>query len=208
MDNADTFYSTDDLVTPLVTDEDLVRRTRDGDQAAFRQLMDRHLRMVRRLALNVLYDADEAEDVAQETFVAIWKNSDKWESGSSRFTTWLHRVAVNKAIDARRRRRATPQPVEVIVSAADAAIQETTPNQIVHLEQQQASAAQKRSVDRLPVGQRTAIRLYYFEEHGVDDVAATMNLSEQAVRALLKRGRLALRQTITRQKNLCWHDPS
>lgn len=208
MDNDNRFSSAEDQISACVTDEDLVLRIRTGDQAAFRLLMERHLRMVRRLALNILADAHEAEDVAQETFVAIWKNSDKWESGSSRFTTWLHRVAINKAIDARRRRKATPEAMEVITSRADAASQHVAPSQVAELEHSQASEALKMSVGRLPEGQRQAITLYYFEEQDVDDVATTMNLSEQAVRSLLKRGRVALRHTITKQKNLCWHDPS
>jgi len=105
------------------SDEDLFIACSGDEPGAFRLLVERHMRMVRRLALNVLGDVHEAEDVAQEVFVAVWRARLDWRP-EARFSTWLHRVAVNKAIDRRRSLRgasqASPEPPEVIARPSGA----------------------------------------------------------------------------------------
>jgi RNA polymerase sigma-70 factor (ECF subfamily) len=88
------------------SDEDLFLACAGDEPSAFRPLVERHLRMVRRLALNVLGDLHEAEDVAQEVFVSVWKARIDWRP-EARFSTWLHRITVNKAIDRRSLRGAS-----------------------------------------------------------------------------------------------------
>src|SRR5262245_50392247 len=56
----------------------------------------------------MLYDPAEAEDVAQETFLRVWKNAPRWQPGKAKFDTWLHRVALNLCYDRLRRRRERP----------------------------------------------------------------------------------------------------
>jgi RNA polymerase sigma-70 factor (ECF subfamily) len=80
-----------------LSDETLFLAAQDGDQLAFRLLVERHIGLVRRLAMNVLRDELEAEDAAQEAFVAAWRNRAGWRP-EARFTTWLYRIAMNKAI--------------------------------------------------------------------------------------------------------------
>lgn len=81
-------------------DESLVRRFQDGDEASFDELVRRHRRRVHRVARAVLGDPVRADDAAQEAFVKAWKGLRAFD-GASRFTTWLHRIAVNAALDLR-----------------------------------------------------------------------------------------------------------
>lgn len=186
------------------SDEALFMAARDGDEQAFRALVDRHARIVRRLALGILGDAHEAEDIAQEAFVAAWRARETW-TPEARFTTWLHRIAVNKAIDRYRARRATPEPAEVITRLADAAPSAPVEDQQQTLERRESARSLRDCLQRLPVSQRQALTLYYFEDLDVTRIAGVLDTTEQAVRSLLKRGKQTLRLLIQRQKSLASH---
>ena len=84
-------------------DEELVRRIGSGDDAAMQALVSRKLPRLLALARRMLGDAAEAEDVAQETFLRIWRNAARWRPGAARFDTWIHRVALNLCYDRLRR---------------------------------------------------------------------------------------------------------
>ena len=189
------------------SDEDLFKACADDAPGAFRLLVERHMRMVRRLALNVLGDAHEAEDVAQEVFVAVWKARLDWRP-EARFSTWLHRVAVNKAIDRRRSLRgasqASPESQEVITRLADADDRAARPEDAcVRLERMESAKSLRLALDRLPASQNQALTMFYFEELDVGRIADVLDCSEQAVRSLLKRGRAALKTNLQRQKKIC-----
>jgi RNA polymerase sigma-70 factor (ECF subfamily) len=195
------------------SDEDLFMACAGDEPGAFRQLVDRHLRMVRRLALNVLGDVHEAEDVAQEVFVSVWKARIDWRP-EARFATWLHRIAINKAIDRRRSLRGplqgtlrtSPEPQDVITRLSDADPRAAAPEDAQgRLERMESAKGLRQALERLPASQAQALTLFYFEELDVSRIADVMNGSEQAVRALLKRGRQALKSILQRQKKICSH---
>lgn len=191
------------------SDEDLFMACAGDEPGAFRLLVERHMRMVRRLALNVLGDVHEAEDVAQEVFVAVWKARLDWRP-EARFSTWLHRVSVNKAIDRRRSLRgasqASPESREVITRLADADERAARPEDaLVRLERMESAKSLRLALDRLPASQNQALTMFYFEELDVGRIADVLDCSEQAVRSLLKRGRAALKTNLQRQKKICSH---
>src|ERR1700729_3582096 len=82
-------------------DDELVRRAGQGDAAAVQALVARKLH-------RMLGDPAEAEDVAQETFIRVWRHAARWRPGAARFDTWLHRVTLNLCYDRLRRRREKP----------------------------------------------------------------------------------------------------
>jgi RNA polymerase sigma-70 factor (ECF subfamily) len=191
------------------SDEALFLACASDEPGAFRPLVERHLRMVRRLALNVLGDVHEAEDIAQEVFVSVWKARLDWRP-EARFSTWLHRVAVNKAIDRRRSLRgasqASPTSWEVITRLADADDRAARPEDaLVRLERMESAKSLRLALDRLPASQNQALTMFYFEELEVGRIADVLDCSEQAVRSLLKRGRAALKTNLQRQKKICSH---
>ncbi|MEJ2815079.1 sigma-70 family RNA polymerase sigma factor [Caulobacter sp. CCG-8] len=205
--------STNNILPGDRSDEDLFLACAGDEPGAFRLLVERHMRLVRRLALNVLGDVHEAEDVAQEVFVAVWRARLDWRP-EARFSTWLHRVAVNKAIDRRRSLRgvsqASPEPQEVIARLADAdqraARLEGAPEDAhVRLERMESAKGLRLALERLPAAQNQALTMFYFEELDVGRIADVLDCSEQAVRSLLKRGRAALKTNLQRQKKICSH---
>ncbi len=167
-------------------DEELLARVAVGDPAAARALVARKLPRLLALAARMLGDSVEAQDVAQEAFVRIWKQAPKWQPGAARFDTWLHRVALNLCYDRLRRRReiAYAEPPERIDEgpAPDRGLEAADTGRRVGL----ALAA-------LPDRQREAIVLCHYQELGNIEAAHLMGVSVEALESLLGRGRRALR---------------
>ena len=161
---------------------------RAGRELALRELMDLHAPRLHAVAARTLGDAALAEDVVQETFLKAWDAAASWEPGRARFSTWLHRVTLNRALDHVRRNRPLtgvelpdrPDPAPV----AD----------VVLAENERKSAAQA-AVAALPDRQRAAISLY---TEGVSqrEASAILDISEGAYESLLVRARRSLRAAI------------
>ena len=90
---------------PKLTDRELVDQAREGDEAAFGQLMRRHQQRIHRLAVHLLRDRAEAEDVMQETFIRAYRALKRFDGRSEPYT-WLYRIAVNLSLNALRSRKA------------------------------------------------------------------------------------------------------
>ena len=91
-------------------DDALVAQSASGNHRAFRLLMVRHMGRTIRLAESILGGSSDADDVAQEAFVRVWKGASSFDPAIARFTTWLYRIVVNLAID--RSRQARGDPIE------------------------------------------------------------------------------------------------
>ena len=174
---------------PADPDDELVRRAGQGDAAAVQALVARKLRRVLALAERMLGDAAEAEDVAQETFLRVWRNAARWRPGVARFDTWLHRVTLNLCYDRLRRRREhlmaeppdTPDPGPAPdrgLLAADVGVRVG------------------RALQALPVRQREAIVLCHYQELGNIEAAGLMGVSVEALESLLSRGRRTLKSAL------------
>jgi RNA polymerase sigma-70 factor (ECF subfamily) len=143
------------------------------------------------LARRMLSDPAEAEDVAQEVFLRVWRTAPNWREGQAKFETWMHRVALNLCYDRLRRRRETPDP-DAGLSLAD-----ETPGAADGLVARERAAEVHRALDALPERQRAAIVLCHFQEMTNIDAAATLEVSVEALESLLSRGRRALRAALT-----------
>src|SRR5262245_27924226 len=122
-----------------------MRRTAKGDAVAFRALADAHLSKIMNYAYRLLHDRSEAEDVAQETFLRLWKDAGRFEP-KARVTTWLHRIAHNLCIDRLRGRR--EQPSETLDE------ERTSQEPGGLLERKQAALEVERALAALPERQR------------------------------------------------------
>lgn len=164
-------------------------RVAQGDAAAIRAMIARKLPRLLSLAHRMLGDASEAEDVAQEAFVRIWKQAPVWRSGKARFDTWLHRVALNLCYDRLRRRRETPT-----AEPPDHADPTAAPDR--RLEAAGVAARVASALQGLPDRQREAIVLCHYQELSNIEASAVMGVSVEALESLLARGRRALRAAL------------
>nr|WP_179961575.1 RNA polymerase sigma factor [Pikeienuella piscinae] len=172
---------------PDETDEALLARFSAGDQLAARALTMRLTPRVLALARRMLNDATEAEDVAQEAMMRLWRIAPDWRDGEAKLSTWLHRIAANLCIDRLRKRRRSGPPLDEIEEPADPA-----PSAVAHLVAGDRAAAVSRAIARLPERQRIAVTLRHFEDRANPEIAEMLEVSVDAVESLLMRGRRAL----------------
>lgn len=176
------------------SDADLMRRVAEGDEAACRAVVGRHLPQVLTLARRMLRDRADAEDVAQESMLRLWQMAARWRADAP-IGAWLYRVAHNLAIDRIRRRRPTVD-VDAAVGLADPG-----PNPAQSLAAGDRRAAVEGAIANLPERQRTAITLVHTMEMGNIEAAAAMEISVDALESLLARGRRALRLALAELKD-------
>ncbi len=175
----------------LDPDVELLARIGNNEPAAVNEMVTRKLPRLLALAGRLLGDADEAKDVAQESFLRIWRQAAHWRSGEARFDTWLHRVALNLCHDRLRRRKAQPLSDEQALEPVDSA-----PSPDEQLESLDRSARMAAALAALPERQREAIVLQYYQELSNIDAAALMNISVEALESLLSRARRQLRKQL------------
>ncbi len=165
----------------------LVEKARAGDVDAYEMLVRRHRGRIYRIALRMLGDPDDAEDVAQDVLIQVWTALAGF-AGTSSFTTWLYRIVVNRCLNKVRRRRWT-RPVLDTDPPPAAGAEDTV------VAQHRARAAME-AVAALPPDQRAVIVLHQLEGLSYREVAAIVNVSEDAVRGRLHRARLNLITTL------------
>ncbi|WP_165865732.1 RNA polymerase sigma factor [Vallicoccus soli] len=168
----------------MTDDAHLVAAAREGSLDAFDELVRRHQDRAYRLALRLTGDPHDAQDVVQDAFVQAWGALRTWR-GEAAFTTWLHRIVVNRASNARRDRRPTePLPPHELLPQVEAAERGAL-----------ASARREaavRAVAELPFEQRSALALHYFADFPLAEVARILGITEGAAKVRVHRARRSL----------------
>ncbi len=172
----------------IEADAALMRRVASGDQAAARQVVDRHLSGSVAFAWRMLGDRHLAEDMAQESFLRLWRQAPRWRA-QARIGTWLRTVLYNACVDQLRKRR--PQTDIADMDLADGA---PTPAQ-AHQSDQVATMVQA-AIAALPERQRAAIALVHYDDMTNIEAAEILDVSVDALESLLARGRRALRDRL------------
>lgn len=178
-------------------DEVLLARFARGDRLAARLLTARLLPVLLGYATRLLGgDRAEAEDVAQEALLRLWRIAPDWRAGEARVTTWLYRVVTNLCTDRLRagRRRATPAGADLPDLADDA------PDAEARLLSAARLAALDAALAGLPDRQREAVVLRHIEGLSNPEIAAVLGIGVEAVESLTARGKRALAAALQGQR--------
>jgi RNA polymerase sigma-70 factor (ECF subfamily) len=176
-------------------DLELLALTASGDQAAFAELVQRHQNRVFNLVYRFTRNRQDAEELAQEVFLKVWKNARTFK-GQSAFSTWLYRLAVNTCLNDRKKKKINPEPLSLLgdfATAADAAGKEILA--------QERQILVNKALNALPIRQKMALILANFEGKSYEDIAVIMEVSVSAVETLLFRARQNLAAILRPLKN-------
>jgi RNA polymerase sigma-70 factor, ECF subfamily len=169
-------------------DRALVERVQAGDEAAFNSLVERYQRPVINFVYRWLGQATEAEDVAQDAFVRVYRNISSFRPGAAQFSTWLFQIARNAAIDhLRKRARRREEPLDNIAPAAPA---------LRAVEANEIGGRIAMAVAELPEDQRTAFILTEYHGMSYAEIAAVMKCSGKSVESRLYRAKQTLRKAL------------
>lgn len=168
-----------------IPDDALLVLFANGDRQAAEALTLRLTPRVMAHAYRMLGSVAEAEEVAQEAMLRLWRIAPDWRQGEARVTTWLYRVVANLCTD--RLRRARGVSLDQVAEPAD-------PGQspAEGLQERARAEALQAALMRLPERQRQAVALRHIEEIGNAEIAAIMEISVDAVESLVARGKRAL----------------
>lgn len=160
-----------------------------GDTKAFAVLVDRYKDLVFTLALRMLKNREEAEEVAQDTFIKVFKSINKFK-GDSKFSTWIYRITYNSCLDVLKKYKQ-----EYKLDPID----EYTERQLVTFENAFDALADKEQrqtietcLQKLPEEDGFLLTLYYFEEQSIDEIAKIVGLTVNNVKVKLFRSRKKL----------------
>ncbi len=176
------------------TDVALMLRVKDGDEDAFRQLIERHQRVVINVIHRAIGDAWEAEDLAQRVFLQVYRSAGRYQP-TAKFTTWLFTITHNTIRNEyRRRSRHATESIEAMPEGVELRAQGTDPaREVAERELQQRI---REAVQELPDAQRTAVILCRFEGQSYEEIAAVLGCSVAAVKSLLHRARQTLKEQL------------
>jgi len=175
----------------------LMRRIGQGDHAAFAELVEIHQHAVVGTVTKMLGNATEAEDVAQQVFVRVWRSAVRYQP-SAKFTTWLFTITRNLVFNEIRRRQRKPavslDEREEQQAGSVAADGEMKPDESALLAE--LETAVDTAIQRLPEKQRMAVVLRRYQEMAYEDIGEILGLSLPAVKSLLFRARTQLREDL------------
>ncbi|MEI6082772.1 MAG: sigma-70 family RNA polymerase sigma factor [Verrucomicrobiota bacterium] len=181
------------------TDLVLMTRVKEGDEDAFRELIERYQRPVINMIYRSIGDAWEAEDLAQRVFIQVFRSAGRYQA-TAKFTTWLFTITRNTVLNEYRRRgRRATESLDALTENEESARQfadartADPAQEVVERELQDTIHA---AIQTLPEAQRTAVILCRFEGLAYEEIAVVLGCSVSAVKSLLNRAREALKEKL------------
>jgi len=180
----------------------LMLRVRDDEPGAFEQLVETYQHRLVAIIHHLVSNTEEAEDLAQEVFLRVYRSRKKYRP-RSKFSTWLFTIANNLALNSLRARQRKPA-VSLNLSdsgplgprPAEQLVQDRNNGPMQHVQQQELAAIIRQALEGLNERQRMAVVLNKFEDMGYAEIAEVMGLTAKAIKSLLSRARENLRQAL------------
>jgi RNA polymerase sigma-70 factor, ECF subfamily len=175
-------------------DQASLGRVARGDERAFAELYDRHARLVFSLALRILQDRADAEDLVQEVFAQVWSQASRYDASRGSVAAWVLILTRSRAIDKLRAKRSRPE------AASDAGAAETVMDSAAGQDLELLSAEQvarlQEALKALPDAQRTALELAYYDGLTHVEVAARLSEPLGTVKARIRQAVIKLREAL------------
>lgn len=181
-----------------MSEQEFILSLQNGDPRAFKQLVETWQNMVYNTVLSIVQDIQEAEDLAQEVFIQVYQSVHSFR-GDAKLSTWIYRVAVAKALDAERKKKAKKR-VANLKSWIGLGEREEDVAHFHHpgvqLDNKERAAVLFNAMKELPENQRIAFTLIKAEGLSYEATAEIMNVTIKAVEALMHRAKENLRKRL------------
>ena len=191
------------MITTLVSDHDLVTRAQQGSEKAYRELLGRYQRPVFSIIYRMIRDREQAEDLAQETFVRVFNNIDRYDP-RFKFSSWIFKIATNLTIDHIRRKELDTVSIDGSRNAVTAeqieatsitiASQDENPEEL--LEAKELGEEIEGAIGKLRPEYKAAILLRHVEGREYQEIAEILSLPLGTVKTYIHRGRNELREQL------------
>ena len=168
----------------------------EGNTNAFNILVDRYKDLVFSLALKMVKNREEAEEVAQDTFIKVFKSLSKFK-GDSKFSTWIYKVTYNTCLDRLKKQKREQQVVSIDEFNTNQI--KSIDNALDKMENEEREKAIQDCIQLLPADDAFLLTLFYFEEQSLEEIAKVIGLTANNVKVKLFRSRKKL-TTILKEK--------
>jgi RNA polymerase sigma factor (sigma-70 family) len=179
--------------------DELIDKIKKGDQSGFTAVVDQYQELVYNTAISIVQNKEDADDITQEVFVQVYLSIQSFK-GDSKFSTWLYRITVSKALDHERKKKRKKR--FGFMQSLFGSQQEEVFHPVefdhpgVQLEKKESARDLFRALKQLPEKQRIAFTLHKMEGQSYQEIAAIMNTSLYAVESMMSRARTNLKKIL------------
>ena len=177
-------------------DQHFITQIIGGNTNAFSVLVDRYKDLIFSLALKMVKNREEAEEVAQDTFVKIFNSLEKFK-GDSKFSTWIYKVAYNTCLD--RIKKNKKDEGNILIDDFSEHLVKTMENALSKMVDEERKKSIQDCLNLLPSDERFLLTLFYFEDQSLEEIAKIMDITSNNVKVKLFRSRQKL-ASILKQK--------
>lgn len=177
-----------------MSDTELIQRVQSGDEGSYRLLVERYQSLVYTIALRMVRDRTEAEDLAQDVFLKAYRTLGDFREEAS-FKTWICKIATNRCIDWKRKHGVRQERTAQVEEAAwipDTSVER--PEQALVRRETQAEV--RKLIDEMPEKYRTILILYHFQNMSYQDIAEDQQISPRTVETRLYRAKQMMRTAL------------
>ena len=182
-----------------MNEQELIQGLRNGEEAAFKYLVDTYQDRVYNTALGIVHNAEDAEDVAQEVFIQVYRSIHSFK-GESKLTTWLYRIATTRALDLLRSRKSKKRfgLLQRLFGDNNEPVYEIPDfnHPGVALERKENAAKLFKAISQLPENQKMAFTLHKIEDLSYQEISEVMKTSLPAVESLMHRAKQNLKKIL------------
>jgi RNA polymerase sigma-70 factor (ECF subfamily) len=182
-----------------ISDAELIRRVAEGDTAAFAEFYDRHAMLLFSIALKVLGDRREAEEILQDAARILWESARLYDPTISKPSSWAVVITRHRAIDRLRRLKRQDEAITRLKNDAGLFSPASHDQPQGAAEARETGSILRAALDALPSGQRLAIELAFFGGLSHSDIATELGEPLGTIKARIRRGMLAMREVLEHQ---------
>jgi len=186
-----------------MTDQELVQEIKNGNENAFKTLVEQNQEMIINVCNSFLHNKEDAMDVAQEVFIKAYHSMEKFQE-KSKISSWLYRIAVNKSLNFIRdvKHKNIFSSLDLLFENAgnfSDTIQDDQKNSEEHLEDEEVKSSLKQAIQQLPKKQQIALTLNKYEELSYKEIADVMDISLSETGVLINRAKKQLQKKMLKQ---------